>query len=196
MALFADRVEAGRELAAHLDEFAGRGDVLVLGLARGGVPVAAEVARAIGEPLDVLVVRKVGAPGHEELALGAVGSGGVLVLNDEVVLASGIGKQRLADLALRERRELERRERLYHREKSQLSSRAALSFSTSGRASSRIGSCSKSGGRPRGSRLLRGVVALAGKRTLAPDGKAVASLRGGRCLGATPEAAARASMPS
>ena len=88
MALFADRVEAGRELAAHLDEFAGRGDVLVLGLARGGVPVAAEVARAIGEPLDVLVVRKVGAPGHEEVALGAVGSGGVLVLNDEVVLAS------------------------------------------------------------------------------------------------------------
>jgi predicted phosphoribosyltransferase len=91
MALFVDRVEAGRELAAHLDEFAGRGDVLVLGLARGGVPVAAEVARAIGEPLDVLVVRKGGAPGHEELALGAVGSGGVLVLNDEVVLASGIG---------------------------------------------------------------------------------------------------------
>ena len=67
MALLADRVEAGRELAAHLDDFAGRGDVFVLGLARGGVPVAAEVARAIGEPLDVLVVRKVGVPGHEEL---------------------------------------------------------------------------------------------------------------------------------
>jgi Erythromycin esterase/Phosphoribosyl transferase domain len=83
--LFRDRREAGRVLAGLLDRYRGRGDVLVLGLPRGGVPVAYEVATGLGVPLDVFLVRKLGVPGHEEVAMGAIASGGVLVLNEDVV---------------------------------------------------------------------------------------------------------------
>src|ERR1700720_1372574 len=82
---FADRAEAGRILAEKLAAYHDRADVIVLGLPRGGVPVAYEVARALGAPLDVFVVRKLGVPGYEELAMGAVATGGVRVLNDQIV---------------------------------------------------------------------------------------------------------------
>src|ERR687884_52767 len=85
--LFRDRSDAGRQLAARLTHYAGRDDVLVLALPRGGVPVGFEVAEALGAPLDVFLVRKLGVPGQEELAMGAIASGGVRVLNDEVVRA-------------------------------------------------------------------------------------------------------------
>ena len=110
---FADRRAAGRELAEHLSRRATRGDVVVLGLPRGGVPVAHEVATALGAPLDVLVVRKLGVPGHEEWAMGAIASGGVRVLNDDVVAAVGVGEAAIEAVAERERAELERRERAY-----------------------------------------------------------------------------------
>jgi predicted phosphoribosyltransferase len=87
---FADRRDAGRVLAAALTPYAGRDDVVVLGLPRGGVPVAYEVARALGAPLDVFLVRKLGVPGHEELAMGAIASGDVMVLNHDVVTTTGI----------------------------------------------------------------------------------------------------------
>src|ERR1051325_553405 len=83
--LFRDRTDAGRQLAARLTAYADRSDVLVLALPRGGVPVAYEVARALHVPLDVFLVRKLGLPGHEELAMGAIASGGVRVINDEVI---------------------------------------------------------------------------------------------------------------
>src|SRR5262249_35735980 len=85
--LYRDRYDAGRSLAAKLARYAGRPDVVVLGLPRGGVPVAFEVARALDAPLDVFLVRKLGVPGHEELAMGALASGGIRVLNVEVVRA-------------------------------------------------------------------------------------------------------------
>ena len=88
--LFHDRTDAGRQLAADLERYAGRDDVLVLALPRGGVPVAYEVARALRAPLDVFLVRKLGVPGQEELAMGAIASGGVRVLNEEVVRTLGI----------------------------------------------------------------------------------------------------------
>src|SRR5687767_12891636 len=90
---FRDRVHAGRLLAESLLDYAGRAGVLVLGLPRGGVPVAYEIARRLRAPLDVLVVRKLGLPGHEELAMGAVASGGIRVINDEVVRRSGISPE-------------------------------------------------------------------------------------------------------
>jgi putative phosphoribosyl transferase len=110
---FADRSAAGRELAERLSHHAGRDDVVVLGLPRGGVPVAYEVALALSAPFDVLVVRKLGVPGHEELAMGAIASGGVRVLNDEVVAATGVEQSEIDAVAERERTELERRERAY-----------------------------------------------------------------------------------
>lgn len=110
---YLDRREAGRRLAADLRSFAARSDVLVLGLPRGGVPVAYEVARALGAPLDVFVVRKLGVPGREELAMGAIASGGVRVIVPEVVRALGIGERDLDAVADAEYRELERRERLF-----------------------------------------------------------------------------------
>src|SRR5205807_8844539 len=88
--LFRDRHEAGRALAGLLEHYRGRDDVMVLALPRGGVPVAYEVATALGSPLDVFLVRKLGVPGHEELAMGAIASGGVVVLNDAVVRDTGI----------------------------------------------------------------------------------------------------------
>ena len=111
--VFADRVEAGRLLANELGKYAGRDDVVVLGLPRGGVPVAAEVARALGAPLDVLVVRKLGAPGQEELAIGAIGEGGVRVLNEGLVGRLELDKEDIERIAAREERELERRVAAY-----------------------------------------------------------------------------------
>jgi predicted phosphoribosyltransferase len=110
---FRDRREAGQLLAGRLSAYAGREDVLVLGLPRGGVPIAYEVARALHVPLDVLLVRKLGVPGHEELAMGAIASGGVQVLNDAVVDDLGIPGQAIAVVAAREQQELARRERAY-----------------------------------------------------------------------------------
>ena len=109
---YRDRREAGRVLAELLAPLANQPDVLVLGLPRGGVPVAWEVARRLGAALDVFVVRKLGFPGHEELAMGAIASGGVRVLNPEVV-AYGVTRDEIERLAEREQRELERRERLF-----------------------------------------------------------------------------------
>jgi predicted phosphoribosyltransferase len=110
---FADRRAAGQELARRLGHYAERPDVVVLGLPRGGVPVAYEVASALGAPLDVFVVRKLGVPGHEELAMGAIASGGVRVLNRDVLALVGIPSAAIADVTAREYHELELRERLY-----------------------------------------------------------------------------------
>lgn len=109
MARYLDREEAGRELANAVGPV--DGNVLVLGLPRGGVPVAAEVARALGAPLDVLVVRKLGVPGREELAMGAVASGGVRVLNHALIQALGISPVTVDAVTTLERRIVERRER-------------------------------------------------------------------------------------
>jgi predicted phosphoribosyltransferase len=112
MVRFRDRRDAGLRLAAALRSEVGR-DVLVLGLARGGVPVAYEVARKLRAPLDVLVVRKLGLPGQEELAMGAIGPGGALVLNDQIVRPLQVPQEVIDRVAARERREVERRERAY-----------------------------------------------------------------------------------
>ena len=111
--LFRDRSEAGRLLAAQLTEYADRPDVLVLALPRGGVPVGYEVASALHVPMDVFIVRKLGVPGHEEFAMGAVATGGVRVVNDQVVRALGIPDYVIEAVAAWEQQELERRERLY-----------------------------------------------------------------------------------
>ena len=110
---FRDRVEAGEELAARLTAYRDRDDVLVLGLPRGGVPVAREVARALGVPFDVYVVRKLGVPGHEELAMGAIATGGVRQVNRDVVEALGIPPNVIDAVAAREQVELDRREQEY-----------------------------------------------------------------------------------
>jgi predicted phosphoribosyltransferase len=111
--LFRDRSEAGRRLATRLAQYADRPDVLVLALPRGGVPVGYEVARALRAPMDVFIVRKLGVPGHEELAMGAVASAGVRVLNDQVVSGLGIPDYVIDAVADWEQQELQRRERLY-----------------------------------------------------------------------------------
>lgn len=114
---FRDRVDAGRQLGARLAPFARRHDIVVLGLPRGGVPVAAEVARAITAPLDVFLVRKLGVPGHPELAMGAIASGGVRVLSEDLIGQLGIPRAAIEQVAVRERLELERRDRLYRGER-------------------------------------------------------------------------------
>src|SRR5688500_2639298 len=111
--LFTDRTDAGRVLAERLHAFAGRPDVIVLALPRGGVVVAYEVARALRTPLDVLVVRKLGIPGHTELAMGAIASGGARVLSADVIRLLGISPAQIEAVAAREKAELERRERAY-----------------------------------------------------------------------------------
>jgi erythromycin esterase-like protein/predicted phosphoribosyltransferase len=111
--VFQDRREAGRVLAAQLERYQGRPDVIVLALPRGGVPVAYEVATALGAPLDVFLVRKLGVPGHEELALGAIASGGVIVLNDDVVRGLNLSATAVQQVAEREAQELHRREETY-----------------------------------------------------------------------------------
>src|SRR5215471_21425225 len=110
---FRDRCEAGRVLADRLTSYENRPDVLVLALPRGGVPVGYEVAHALQAPLDVFLVRKLGVPGHEELAMGAVATGGVRVLNDQLVRAPGIPEYVIDAVTAQEQQELERRERLY-----------------------------------------------------------------------------------
>jgi putative phosphoribosyl transferase len=110
---FPNRAEGGRRLAEKLDKYAGRDDVIILGLPRGGVPVAYEVARRLGLPLDVFIVRKLGVPGFEELALGAIASGGVRVLNDDVVRALPNANELIESVTAREIQELERREQEY-----------------------------------------------------------------------------------
>jgi putative phosphoribosyl transferase len=112
-ARFRDRTEAGQLLAAQLKEYAHRPDVLVLGLPRGGVPVAFEVAQALSSPLDICLVRKLGVPGHRELALGAIAAGGVRVLNHDVINWLNISSHTIEEVAARELQELQRRERAY-----------------------------------------------------------------------------------
>jgi predicted phosphoribosyltransferase len=113
--MFRDRSDAGAQLAARLKAYAGRADVLVLALPRGGVPVAAEVARALGAPLDVFVVRKLGVPGHKELAMGAIATGGVRVLNEDVIAQLDILPWTVDRVAALEQVELDRQESLYRR---------------------------------------------------------------------------------
>ena len=112
-ALFRDRRDAGRQLAAKLSAYANRPDVIVLALPRGGVPVGYEVASALGALFDVFVVRKLGVPGYEELAMGAVATGGVRVINEEIVQRLGMPRSMIDAVTAREQQELARRERLY-----------------------------------------------------------------------------------
>jgi putative phosphoribosyl transferase len=110
---FRDRQEAGQLLADHLREFAGRSDVIVLALPRGGVPVAAEIARALGVHLDTLVVRKIGLPSNPEFAVGAMAHGGMMVLDELLLHELGLSRRQLMPVILEEEEELERREQLY-----------------------------------------------------------------------------------
>ena len=110
--IFADRVEAGQQLAQALERFRGP-DVVVLGLPRGGVPVARQIADALGAPLDVVVVRKLGAPSHQELAMGAIGEGGVRVVSRDIVRSVGATDEDVAEVEETERAELERRARQF-----------------------------------------------------------------------------------
>jgi putative phosphoribosyl transferase len=110
---FRDRAEAGRHLAERLRDYAGREDLIVLALPRGGVPVGYEVAEALGVALDVFIVRKLGVPGHEELAMGAIASGGVIVLDEGVIRSLRIGTREIEQVVARERREIDRREATY-----------------------------------------------------------------------------------
>ena len=111
--IFRDRTDAGQLLAARLTRYANRSDVLVLALPRGGVPVAYEVAKQLQAPLDVFLVRKLGVPGHEELAMGAIASGGIRVINEDIVSYLNIPDEVVDAVAMDEQRELERRERAY-----------------------------------------------------------------------------------
>src|SRR5438477_5109492 len=116
--LFRNRIDAGRQLSSRLSKYANRSDVIVLGLPRGGVPVAYEVAQALHAPLDVFLVRKLGLPGQHELAMGAIASGGVRVLNDEVVRGLRVPSDIIDAVTAREQRELRRREGSYRRDRS------------------------------------------------------------------------------
>jgi predicted phosphoribosyltransferase len=111
--LYRNRAEAGRKLAEYLLRYKDLPNVLVLALPRGGVPVAYSVARALRVPLDILVVRKLGVPGHEEMALGAIATGGVRVLNDDIIRQYNFSEDVIEQVTRREAKELERRERLY-----------------------------------------------------------------------------------
>ncbi len=117
MARFRDRTDAGRKLAAELTAYADDADVRVLALPRGGVPVAFEVARALRAPLDVFVVRKLGLPGHEEYAMGAIASGGIVVLSEDVVRHFSVSDAAVERVIESERQELERRERRYREDR-------------------------------------------------------------------------------
>src|SRR5213592_2208867 len=114
---FPNRIEAGRLLAEKLEKYADRDDVIVLGLPRGGVPVASEVAKRLRAPLDVFIVRKLGVPGFEELAAGAIASGGVRVLNQDVVRAIPYAEEAIEAVTARETVELERHEQIYQQER-------------------------------------------------------------------------------
>lgn len=123
--VYADRQAAGRALGAALAREGCAHDAMVLGLPRGGVPVAAEVAVALGAPLDVLVVRKLGVPGHEELAMGAVTAGGVRVLDERVVRDAGVDGDAIADVTRRERDEVDRQEAAFRGDRPPLAPQAA-----------------------------------------------------------------------
>lgn len=110
---FRDRYEAGRQLAGALNEYADHPNLLVLALPRGGVPVGFELARSLNVPLDLMLVRKLGVPGHEELAMGAIASGGIRIVSEDVVTAFGIPDRVIATVAANEEQELNRRERIY-----------------------------------------------------------------------------------
>jgi predicted phosphoribosyltransferase len=125
---FADRHDAGRRLAERLEHYAGRDDVVVLGLPRGGVPVAFEVAQALALPLDVFLVRKLGVPGHEELAMGAIASGGVRVLNDDVLTATKVPPGAVEAVAARELERLQEQERAYRGERAPLDVRGRVAI--------------------------------------------------------------------
>jgi len=114
--LFQDRSEAGRILARQLEKYKNRPDVLVLALPRGGVPVAYEVAKELNAPLGIFLVRKLGVPGHEEVAMGAIATGGIRILNEDFIRQLGIPKRVVDAVTAREQQELERRERLYRGE--------------------------------------------------------------------------------
>src|ERR1043166_4770315 len=116
-ARFRDRREAGQRLATLLTPYAKRDDVVVLALPRGGVPVAFEVARTLEAPLDIFLVRKLGAPGHPQFAIGALASGGVRVLSHDAIAELGIRRAAIEEVAARELVELERRDRAYHRDR-------------------------------------------------------------------------------
>src|SRR5438270_911751 len=126
--IFPDRAEAGRMLGLKLSKYAGRDEVIVLGLRRGGVPVAYEVAQALRVPLDVFIVRKLGVPGFEELAVGAIGSGGVRVLNEDVARALPNADEIIESITQREMIELQRREEKYRdgRPAPEISGRTAI----------------------------------------------------------------------
>ncbi|MCK9275166.1 MAG: phosphoribosyltransferase [Syntrophales bacterium] len=117
---FRDRKDAGRRLAAELFEYKNKKNVLVLALPRGGVPVGYEIARYLSAPLDVFLVRKLGVPGQEELAMGAVASGGIRVLNEDIIRALGIHTYQIDEIAAKEQTELERREQQYRGNKPDL----------------------------------------------------------------------------
>ncbi len=113
MAMFKDRREAGQQLAQELTQYKNQEDLVVLGLPRGGVPVAYEVAEALNCPLDVFIVRKLGVPGQPELAMGAIASGDVQVLNENVVNRAGVSEQQIKKIAQKVKEELEKREEAY-----------------------------------------------------------------------------------
>ncbi|OEU44026.1 phosphoribosyl transferase [Methanosarcina sp. Ant1] len=113
MSLFNDRADAGKKLAKKLSEYANRSDVIILALPRGGVPVAFEVAKELNVKMDVFIVRKLGVPGNEELAMGAIASDNTRVLNEDVIRSFQIPQSVIDEVAVNELRELERRERLY-----------------------------------------------------------------------------------
>ena len=115
--LFVNRRGAGQTLATYLSKYAGRDDVIVLALPRGGVPVAYEVAQALGVPLDLFLVRKLGTPGHRELAMGAIASGGIRVLNEDVVRWYSIPTSVIENVVREEQEELQRRERAYREDR-------------------------------------------------------------------------------
>lgn len=128
MRFFHDRADAGRQLAEQLREYANRSDVVVLGLPRGGVPVAFEVASRLGAPLDVFLVRKLGVPGHSELAMGAIAPGGIEILNHDLIDDLGISPASVAQVAASERLELERRNRVFRGDRAtpELTSKTAI----------------------------------------------------------------------
>jgi len=120
-AVFENRVDAGRRLASRLEAYKNRKDVIVLGIPRGGVPVGFEVASALGAPLDVFISRKLGVPGQEELAFGAIASGGVRVLNPEITQMAGLSDAEIERITTTVRKELERREKVYRGDRKPLS---------------------------------------------------------------------------
>lgn len=124
--MFRDRADAGRQLARKLTAYANRSDVLVLGIPRGGVPVAFEVAQALHAPLDILLVRKLGTPGQKELAMGAIASGGIQILNQELVADLGISEDQLAEVIAAQEAELHRREQLFRGSRPHISAQGRI----------------------------------------------------------------------